>query len=125
MPRQRVRDVRRQLGAIVADDGLEGHRDPEVVEQGGEQQLDRWGVGCLQQAELAAELEADAAAGINRGVKGGSYNAKLPDGTPPLDPSEIPYKPEVLLSYEGGFKSTLLDGRATFNGQTYVVQEIV
>nr|ART36125.1 B133 [uncultured bacterium] len=58
-------------------------------------------------------------AGINRGVKGGSYNAKLPDGTPPLDPSEIPYKPEVLLSYEGGFKSTLLDGRATLNGSVY------
>ncbi|MBL8646144.1 MAG: TonB-dependent receptor [Sphingosinicella sp.] len=58
-------------------------------------------------------------AGINRGVKGGSYNAKLPDGTPPLDPSEIPYKPEVLLSYEGGFKSTLMDGRATFNGSVY------
>ena len=53
--------------------------------------------------------------GVNRGVKGGSYNAKLPDGTPPLDPGDIPYKPEVLLSYEGGLKSTFLDGKATFN----------
>ena len=53
--------------------------------------------------------------GVNRGVKGGSYNAKLPDGTAPLTADEIPYKPEVLLSYEGGLKSTFLDGKATFN----------
>lgn len=54
-------------------------------------------------------------AGINRGVKGGSYNAKLPDGTAPLTAGEIPYKPEVLVSYEGGVKSTFLGGKATFN----------
>ena len=46
-------------------------------------------------------------AGVNRGVKAGSYNAKLPDGTPPLDPDEIPYKPEVLVAYEAGFKARL------------------
>lgn len=53
--------------------------------------------------------------GVNRGVKGGSYNAKLPDGTAPLTPGQIPYKPEVLLSYEGGVKTTFLDGKGTFN----------
>jgi iron complex outermembrane receptor protein len=58
-------------------------------------------------------------AGVNRGVKGGSYNAKLPDGTPPLDPGAVPYKPEELLSYEGGFKLTFLDGKATFNASAY------
>jgi iron complex outermembrane receptor protein len=58
-------------------------------------------------------------AGINRGVKGGSYNAKLPDGTPPLEASQIPYKPEVLLSYEGGFKLTFLNGKGTFNASAY------
>lgn len=57
--------------------------------------------------------------GINRGVKGGSYNAKLPDGTMPLTGSEIPYKPEELLSYEGGFKLTFLGGRGTFNASAY------
>lgn len=57
--------------------------------------------------------------GVNRGVKGGSYNAKLPDGTPPLTDSQIPYLPEELLSFEGGFKATLLDGKATFNGSAY------
>lgn len=57
--------------------------------------------------------------GINRGVKGGSYNAKLPDGTPPLTAAQIPYRPEELLSYEGGFKATFLDGKANFNAAAY------
>ena len=39
--------------------------------------------------------------GVNRGVKAGSYNGKLFDGTPPLAPAQIPYKPEVLTSLEG------------------------
>ena len=57
--------------------------------------------------------------GINRGVKGGSYNAKLPDGTAPLTAAQIPYLPEELLSYEGGFKATFMDGKATFNASAY------
>jgi len=57
--------------------------------------------------------------GVNRGVKGGSYNAKLPDGTPPLTAAQIPYRPEVLVSYEGGFKATFLDGKANFNASAY------
>ena len=57
--------------------------------------------------------------GVNRGVKGGSYNAKLPDGTAPLAASDIPYKPEQLLSYEGGFKQTFLGGKGTFNAAAY------
>lgn len=58
-------------------------------------------------------------AGVNRGVKGGNYNAKLPDGSAPLAPGEVPYDPEVLLSYEVGLKSTLLDGAATFNAAAF------
>ncbi len=58
-------------------------------------------------------------AGINRGVKGGSYNAKLPDGTAALAPSDVPYRPEVLVSYEGGFKLTFLGGKGTFNSSAY------
>ena len=49
-------------------------------------------------------------AGVNRGVKGGAYNAKYQDGTLPLLQSQIPYKPETLTSYEAGVKTTLLDG---------------
>ena len=48
--------------------------------------------------------------GVNRGVKGGAYNAKFADGTPPLFASQIPYDAETLLSYEAGLKTTLLDG---------------
>ena len=32
MPRQRMRDMRGQLGAVVADDRLERHGDAEVVQ---------------------------------------------------------------------------------------------
>jgi len=49
--------------------------------------------------------------GVNRGVKGGAYNAKFADGTPPLFASQIPYDAETLVSYEAGLKTTLLDGR--------------
>lgn len=56
--------------------------------------------------------------GINRGVKAGSFNAAIPGGLPvPL--SAIPYKSEVLLSYEGGFKYTFPDGRTRLNASAY------
>ncbi|HKT71913.1 MAG TPA: TonB-dependent receptor [Steroidobacteraceae bacterium] len=42
--------------------------------------------------------------GINRGVKAGSYNAKTFDGSPPIDPAQVSYQPEVLVSVEGGAK---------------------
>ncbi len=57
--------------------------------------------------------------GVNRGVKGGAYNATLPDGSPSLAPNRIPYKPETLTSYEGGIKSTLFNGLATFDASAY------
>lgn len=55
-------------------------------------------------------------AGVNRGVKGGSYNGKLFDGTPALSPGQIPYEPEVLTSLETGFKITGPGSRYTLNG---------
>jgi iron complex outermembrane receptor protein len=57
--------------------------------------------------------------GINRGVKGGAYNAVLPDGSPSLPPERIPYKPETLIAYEVGLKSTFLNGKATFDAAAY------
>jgi iron complex outermembrane receptor protein len=56
--------------------------------------------------------------GVNRGVKAGGFNALAPSGAT-LAPDQIPYKPEVLLSYEGGVKSTLADGKVTLNGSIY------
>jgi iron complex outermembrane receptor protein len=57
--------------------------------------------------------------GVNRGVKAGSYNGQLQDGSPRLDPDEIQYQEEILTNYEGGVKWTFLDGRARLNGSVY------
>ena len=56
--------------------------------------------------------------GLNRGVKAGSFNAQLAGGLP-VPPSAIPYGEEILTSLEGGFKATLLDGLARFNGSVF------
>lgn len=60
-------------------------------------------------------------AGVNRGVKAGSFNAPLagtffalPNGN-----GDIPYDEEVLLSYEGGFKKTLFGGHTRLNGSIF------
>ena len=53
---------------------------------------------------------------FNRGVKAGSCNGPL---LTVLSADEYCYDEEVLLSYEAGFKSTLMDGRARVNGSFY------
>lgn len=53
--------------------------------------------------------------GINRGVKGGSYNAPGP-GTP-LTPAQLSYDPETLTNYEAGFKYG--GQRFSLNASTY------
>lgn len=57
-------------------------------------------------------------AGINRGVKAGSYNAQLAGGlaTPA---SAIRYGDETLWSYEGGFKLSFMDNKVRLNGAVY------
>lgn len=57
--------------------------------------------------------------GYSRGVKAGGYNAKLNDFTPPTLPADIPYGPEKLDAYEGGFKATLFGGTSHLNGAVY------
>lgn len=56
---------------------------------------------------------------VKRGVKAGSFNAKLADGTPPLASDEIGYGPEVLYAYELGFKSAIFGGTTRLNGAVY------
>ena len=56
--------------------------------------------------------------GVNRGVKAGNYNAPFtfsPADTVPS--SALAYKPEVLLSYEGGFKFS--DGPFLLNAAAF------
>jgi len=50
--------------------------------------------------------------GVNRGVKAGNFNGPILTN---LTQDEYSYKEEVLLSYEAGFKSTILDGKAQLN----------
>ncbi len=54
--------------------------------------------------------------GVNRGVKAGSFNAPLLTN---LTSDQYFYDPEILVSYEGGFKSTWWDGKARLNGAFY------
>ena len=58
-------------------------------------------------------------AGVNRGVKGGAYNAKYQDGTLPLLESQMSYRPETLLSYEAGVKATLANGAVVANATAF------
>jgi iron complex outermembrane recepter protein len=54
---------------------------------------------------------------VNRGVKAGGFNNGYYEIS--STPQQIPYHPEVLLDYELGFKSTLLDGRAHLNAGVF------
>ncbi len=57
-------------------------------------------------------------AGVNRGIKAGSFNAPIPGGLPFPD-STLPYGEEVLTSLEGGFKATIMDGRGRLNATAF------
>lgn len=56
--------------------------------------------------------------GINRGVKAGSVNGPLGDGSQ-IQIDQLIYEPEVLLSYEAGFKGRLLNGDLRLNGAIF------
>lgn len=59
-------------------------------------------------------------AGINRGVKAGSFNAPLLGSyLGSGGDAALPYDEEVLISYEGGFKATLGDGSTRLNGSIF------
>ena len=49
-------------------------------------------------------------AGVSRGVKAGGFNATF--GAPGITSSTTPYSKETPITYEVGFKSTLMNGRA-------------
>ncbi len=57
-------------------------------------------------------------AGINRGIKAGSFNAQLAGGLP-VPSTAIPYGEEILTSYEAGFKKTLGGGTTRLNGTVF------
>src|SRR5690606_4418915 len=55
-------------------------------------------------------------ASFNRGIKGGNWS---PDPLGGVAQNNLKHGEEVLLAYEIGLKSTLLDGRARFNAAGY------
>lgn len=57
-------------------------------------------------------------AGVNRGVKAGNFNAQLAGGLP-IPVSAVPYKEEILVSAEGGFKYTFPDSKTRFNAAAF------
>jgi iron complex outermembrane receptor protein len=74
--------------------------------------------------DVAAKVELDwrpisgllTYASVNRGIKGGGFNAAAVSGIPI---SYVPYEPEVLTAYEVGVKSTFLDQRAQLNTSVF------
>lgn len=59
-------------------------------------------------------------AGVNRGVKAGSFNAPLLGSYLGAGgDASLPYDEEVLTSYEGGFKATLGNGMTRLNGSVF------
>lgn len=54
-------------------------------------------------------------ASLSKGYKSGGYNGALVFSEPELKP----FRPESLLAYEVGFKSSLLDRRITFNAAAF------
>ena len=56
-------------------------------------------------------------AGVSRGVKAGGFNATF--GAPGITSSTTPYGKETPVTYEAGFKSTLMNGRAQWNASVY------
>ncbi len=55
-------------------------------------------------------------AGVNRGVKAGSFNMPLNASVPD---AQVPYDEEILLSYEAGFKWTSDEGTTRVNGSIF------
>lgn len=53
---------------------------------------------------------------VNRGIKGGGFNAAAVSGIPI---NYVPYEPEVLTAYELGVKSTFFDQRAQLNTSVF------
>jgi iron complex outermembrane receptor protein len=56
---------------------------------------------------------------LNRGVRGGGYNAPIFPLTVPYTDEVMSYDPEQLDAIEFGFKSALWDGTARLNGAVY------
>jgi iron complex outermembrane receptor protein len=94
----------------VQGDGFDGTTNP--------------GRNRQDQGDWSGKLELDfhpnddwlVYASVNRGQKGGGFNASAIAG---ITAAVTPYRPEILTSYEMGFKSTLLGGTTRVNSSAF------
>lgn len=101
-----------------------GFNSPTVVEGGGFNESNAAGLTHMKNDLIAAKLELEkrfsksvmAYAEANRGTKGGGFNAAAIADIPI---NSTPYKPETLLDYEAGVKSTFWDAKAQLNAGVF------
>lgn len=122
-----VADKKRMtIGASCLFDGCDtlGLTAPGVVQGIGFNETVAPGLTERSDKDVAAKVELDwrpvdgllTYASVNRGIKGGGFNAAAIGGIPI---SYVPYEPEVLTAYEIGLKSTFLDQRAQLNTSVF------
>lgn len=124
---QEEKDFQTEIGFLFSNSNFtvnEGDFLPDVPLPGAPFTADLNSSDTLWTGKIQLDWQANddllLYAGINRGVKAGSFNAPLlgaylgAGGNPAL-----PYDEEVLISYEGGFKATFHDGRTRLNGSVF------
>lgn len=122
-----VSDKKRMtIGASCLYDGCDtlGLTAPGIVQGIGFNETLAPGLTERSDSDFAAKIELDwrpvdrllAYASVNRGIKGGGFNAAAVSGIPI---SYVPYEPEVLTAYEIGLKSTFFDQRAQLNTSVF------
>lgn len=97
---------------------------PGIVQGTGFNEAVAPGLTERSDSDVAAKIELDwrpidgllTYASVNRGIKGGGFNAAAISGIPI---SYVPYEPEVLTAYEIGVKSSFLDKRAQLNTSVF------
>lgn len=92
--------------------------NPVIVEIPGDINLDRKDSDYSGKIQLEYQFNPDtmAYAGVSRGIKGGGFTAPL-DGFLPIE--ELGFKPESLISYETGIKTTFFDDRVRLNSSIF------
>ena len=97
---------------------------PDTVQRSGFNSITTPGLNRESNGDWSGKLELDLRpkdglllfASVNRGQKGGGFNASA---IASITPALAPYRPEVLTSYETGFKATLLGGSTRFNSSVF------
>jgi iron complex outermembrane receptor protein len=113
-------DAQCSFGGCVTN----GFTNPGILQGTGLNDAVAPGLTHLQNDMVAAKFELDfrpvegllTYASVNRGIKGGGFNAAAIENIPI---SYVRYKPETLLAYEVGAKSTFLNRRLQVNASVY------